>query len=509
MNTNNHLVTAKSFSNVAKSLAASSEVKLIFGGNRAATNGKIVYLPLMREMDKKMSDITLGFLVHEIAHIRFTDFKIGIDGFFNVFEDIRIEKKIRSELKGAEHLFQQVTDFAVNLRLSAPVDTDPFNTVCSWLIVHAQNKVLGRGIKQREILLKVDSDLIGVWGDIRPMLNKYLERSKYLTDCASAKRLSEDLIKDLSKLESMPQQGEPQQDESQQGGSGYGFSKRISEGATAEDAIEQVKKELNDMFADNADKIITQRGEIEEIAGVNSGVSNIPECVNENLISSAKETQKSLTRAVKTLIEAETRDSRYTAKHGKIATSRLTRTVTGQSDIFYRKQEGKGIDTAVTVAVDMSGSMQADNRSVYALTAKLGLIEALNSVSGVTVRGILFPGITSGYAVEQCVGRGKKPNPALSSLKPRGGTPLIEAITDAKDELVMTSAKKRVLIVITDAVVNQEVANRAEEIAERNNIDARFICIKPKQMRFKKGIAISDPSELGQVLLKSAKTLFV
>lgn len=72
-------------------------VSVRIGGDQAYTNGQIIQLPLIENPDLK--NVVLGYLVHEAAHIRLTDFqtwnqtKSGIErSLANIFEDVRIEK---------------------------------------------------------------------------------------------------------------------------------------------------------------------------------------------------------------------------------------------------------------------------------------------------------------------------------------------------------------------------------------------------------------------------------
>lgn len=71
-------------------------VKVQMGGTGAWTNGTTIQLPLISNPD--LRDLALGYLVHESAHIRLTDFReFGttqgiLRSLVNVLEDVRIER---------------------------------------------------------------------------------------------------------------------------------------------------------------------------------------------------------------------------------------------------------------------------------------------------------------------------------------------------------------------------------------------------------------------------------
>ena len=75
-------------------------VNVRIGGSRAYTDGQSIQLPLIE--DPKLRDGVLAYLVHESAHIRFTDFSIKQESAIqhslrNTFEDVRIEKGMYEE----------------------------------------------------------------------------------------------------------------------------------------------------------------------------------------------------------------------------------------------------------------------------------------------------------------------------------------------------------------------------------------------------------------------------
>ncbi|MCD6389583.1 MAG: hypothetical protein J7L69_09225, partial [Desulfobulbaceae bacterium] len=92
---------SKSLPIVAKAMGDQMGVNVVIRGNSAATNGRTIYLPELPKDDTEATLLARGFLDHEAAHVRLTDFSvIGDDhnpylkNLINIIEDIRIEKEM-------------------------------------------------------------------------------------------------------------------------------------------------------------------------------------------------------------------------------------------------------------------------------------------------------------------------------------------------------------------------------------------------------------------------------
>ena len=84
-------------------------IEVRIGGSEAKTNGKIIYLPsLPLDCDRDLVALARGFLDHEAAHIRHTDFQAikaarmnpVTFNLFNTLEDWRIEQRLAAIFPG-------------------------------------------------------------------------------------------------------------------------------------------------------------------------------------------------------------------------------------------------------------------------------------------------------------------------------------------------------------------------------------------------------------------------
>jgi Mg-chelatase subunit ChlD len=90
-------------------------VKVQMGGTGAWTNGSTIQIPMINNPD--LRDLALGYLVHESAHIRLTDFQVfgttqGIlQSLVNILEDVRIERWFyENDYPGTKQTLQAVWD---------------------------------------------------------------------------------------------------------------------------------------------------------------------------------------------------------------------------------------------------------------------------------------------------------------------------------------------------------------------------------------------------------------
>lgn len=95
------------FEKIARIMARSYGIDVIIEGNTAWTDGKKIVLPMLEDVNEELRADLNGFLDHEVAHCKFTDFDAGkkwVGRFHrelsNAIEDSRIEKLLPLEYPG-------------------------------------------------------------------------------------------------------------------------------------------------------------------------------------------------------------------------------------------------------------------------------------------------------------------------------------------------------------------------------------------------------------------------
>lgn len=150
-------------------------------------------------------------------------------------------------------------------------------------------------------------------------------------------------------------------------------------------------------------------------------------------------------------IETMLRERTYTARSGrKIEGRKLSRVAVGDPRIFRKTDEKQGLDTAIHVLVDRSGSMSTGNRMPIAMKSTMALMSTFDNIKGVSSAATVFPGLTRLTDFNQSVSTTKQ----RYVPQPMGGTPLGEALLWLIRDMADRREDRRIVIVLTDGAPN-------------------------------------------------------
>jgi len=131
-------ITSKVLALVAKALGKKYDVQISVGAYQtASTNGTSIYVPVVD--GEHAVSLARGYIDHEAAHIRLTDFSImPTDDFrgqlLNILEDIRIEKAIGKDYPGcAVNLRQLSAVLEEKYGVFQPTPGKPSSSVLAWI----------------------------------------------------------------------------------------------------------------------------------------------------------------------------------------------------------------------------------------------------------------------------------------------------------------------------------------------------------------------------------------
>ena len=159
-------VLQKALPIVGSALGRKMGVRVEVSGNKACTDGECIWIPAFDVERPEQEALCWGFLAHEAAHVRYTDFYLDYEGsalrrrLTNLLEDIRIEKAISREYPGAAFsLAEVVRQLVAEGRLGAPKKSDPpVKVLNDSLLAILRFEVLGQkaleqeAIKAREVM---------------------------------------------------------------------------------------------------------------------------------------------------------------------------------------------------------------------------------------------------------------------------------------------------------------------------------------------------------------------
>jgi len=105
----------EAFPIVAAALGNRLGVRVMVTGQTARTDGDMIVIPAYDGEDPKYRDVAWGYLAHEAAHIRYTDFGVFKTActtpirkaILNILEDIRIEKRIAKSYPGTRFTIEK------------------------------------------------------------------------------------------------------------------------------------------------------------------------------------------------------------------------------------------------------------------------------------------------------------------------------------------------------------------------------------------------------------------
>ncbi len=159
---------------LARTLTDRFGVQVVFQGENAYTNGKVIVLPSLPEpMSEPLERMVVGFLDHEMGHVAFSDFEVagefaanhpGYEGLLNVVEDARVERECMQRWPGVranlDTMFEQIRVRIERLLLQR----DEFDRFCTavYLRLSHHNDLMGL-----EPLVAGYEDLLGEFPRVR------------------------------------------------------------------------------------------------------------------------------------------------------------------------------------------------------------------------------------------------------------------------------------------------------------------------------------------------------
>ena len=195
-------------------------------------------------------------------------------------------------------------------------------------------------------------------------------------------------------------------------------------------------------------------------------------------------------------------------KFGSVNVHALPTVATGNDRVFKRRLDIEGIDSAVVIVLDISGSMfgatdPAKNRVVSAVQACRALLETLNA-AGVKVAVLGFGSYV--YELKTFDANHRKASTLLGTLKAAGGTNDYTALRYAHQMLIKRQENRKLAFVITDGRGNEDGVR--QQVASGNALGVTTIGIGIKSDIadiYGNAVTISRAEDIGSVSFKQIK----
>ena len=471
---------SKSLPIVAKAMGDQMGVNVVIRGNAAATNGKTIYLPELPKDDAEATLLARGFLDHEAAHVRLTDFTVIEDepylkNLTNIIEDVRIEKEMGLLYPGCA---VNLRNLANHLAETGSFDFDlnqPDQLFLGWVLARCRSKILGQGGLD-PVFTKANQFLEPTLGtELYSEIGKLLDTVGSLKTTKASQTMAKRILQ-LLRLEQQRSQSQCEQDQNDGPESSDDNKEECTEGSSSSGSSSGTEEpsQNSDVDTDILNQILDsspteEYGDIGEMVGLeleakaeettpataemlypgeDGGSANFG-CPPD--IGTVRRNTSVLRSRLGSLIQASKLKRSCTGRSGRRIDQRvLCRLPVGDTRIFRKKEEKTAVNTAVIILLDRSGSM--NSRISLAAEATLAVTDALYTVPGVSVCSAAFPG--PGKTVIPLTLFGVAPAQTINKygIVADGGTPLAHALGWVAVQFALRQEPRKILVVVTDGV---------------------------------------------------------
>ena len=529
-------------------------VKVLIQGQDAFTDGERIVIPTANPDDPHYQQIAWGYLAHEAAHIRHTNFdmvqkassKPIRKALLNIIEDVRIENELAKDYPGTRRSISQVIEYMVDTQqMCVPEQLEPASNLQAWLLFRLRCHFLGQKA-------------------MTPLYQAVDERVRQLFPAAAMSRLSAmltavpslastgevlklvDAIVAMLKEESRPPQDESDADSGndiEQDASND--SNNSSDSQTPEAASSAMGDAAETGDSDNSDQADNLRQALEASAAQfePDTFAQVAEVLSEQAEGHQGVTPLSLPQAEQAMLGDEailtlsasesaqirarlrgmvqsSQDNRNHAKRQglRVATHRLAASQAGESRLFIQRQPRIAPNAAVHLLVDISGSMGKPigegNRKYFhvANEAALALAMALEGIPGVVPAVSYFPGIHQEVSIALLPKQSVRHRAACFDQKPRGCTPMAQAMWFAANSLLAQKQKRKLMIVLTDGDPDDWAATHdIVDRCRRSGFELLGIGIQTRSVEkfFPQSIVINDVKDLKRELFEVTQQLLI
>lgn len=529
-------------------------VKVLIQGQDAFTDGERIVIPTANPDDPHYQQIAWGYLAHEAAHIRHTNFdmvkkassKPIRKALLNIIEDVRIENELAKGYPGTRRSISQVIEYMVDTQqMCVPEQPEPASNLQAWLLFRLRCYFLGQKA-------------------LTPLYQAVDERVRQLFPAAAMSRLSAmltavpslastgEVLKLVDAIVAMlEEESRPPQDESDaDGGDDIGQdasndSNNSSDSQTPEADSSAMGDAAETGDSDNSDQADNLRQALEasaaqfepdtfaqvaevlsEQAEGHQGVTplSLPQAeqamLGDEAILTLSASESAQIRArLRGMVQSSQDNRNHAKRHGlRVATHRLAASQAGESRLFIQRQPRIAPNAAVHLLVDISGSMgkpigEGNRKYFYvANEAALALAMALEGIPGVVPAVSYFPGIHQEVSIALLPKQSVRHRAACFDQKPRGCTPMAQAMWFAANSLLAQKQKRKLMIVLTDGDPDDWAATHdIVDRCRRSGFELLGIGIQTRSVErfFPQSIVINDVKDLKRELFEVTQQLLI
>lgn len=441
---------------VASALGNKLGVKVRVHGGDAYTDGDVINVPAYDGEDPGYLDVAWGYLAHEAAHVRYTDFEEFRRGattpvrktVLNILEDVRIERELGRVYPGTRLTIGRTVERLVADGDYAPAQagSPPAQVLLDFLLFHLRRSVLGQAVLAP--IAEAAEDLLertfpsGAVTRLHGLLSEVPELRDTRDCLVLTDRILRMLEEEAAKEDAgngssgqdassgpdgnpapepagpggeppsqagpgNPEDGAPEED------AGIGQSGQPGNGAPAEPAGDPRASALRqalsagegdlspDLFERAKDLLHDDHpASAARLPSADEPVDNVQ--AGRSLLGQTATLSGGLRAALQGLVQASRRERPVPKAAGsRLRSGRLHRLAAGDPKVFERRWDKPAPNAALHILVDRSGSMMdgvvhdgvwVGQRADLAWSATMALALALDGIPGVNHAVTAFPG---------------------------------------------------------------------------------------------------------------------
>jgi hypothetical protein len=469
-----------------QALGSRMGVTLRIEGDQAYTTGSEIIIPTLPADDLTAAILARGYVDHEAAHIRHSDFDREMGTWGELIEEVYIEQHQCRDYPGCAHNLRDLVAILKELDGSfRGTKSQPLSLLTSWLVCRGRTEVLGQPLG--DIASEMEAWSRQSFGD--PFCDQFAACVAAIGSCTTLDdcvRLGHEIGALIANPPApRPQDKQPERTQNQQTpGTGNGTSPANGDHDSPKPTGSGTGQPGTNNHKDNLAKLRTadvgtatrkvdlgkivakmlgrehRKGEVtgtlEEIPathfpgiGAGSGAGDQKRIEGEMGFDDARRKTSKLRSQLAGLLQAVRLQQSSAKRTGHRIDSRSVYRVacrTPDTRIFAARRDKQDDNTAIVLLTDRSGSMSPEKMSV-ALQATFVTAEALELLPGVTCAAGAFPW---GRDLVELKAFGAKPRAGIFSIGASGGTPMAEALLWAGMLLTHRPEHRKIVIPMTD-----------------------------------------------------------
>ncbi|MBI6487384.1 VWA domain-containing protein [Proteus mirabilis] len=529
-------------------------VKVLIQGQDAFTDGERIVIPTANPDDPHYQQIAWGYLAHEAAHIRHTNFdmvqkassKPIRKALLNIIEDVRIENELAKDYPGTRRSISQVIEYMVDTQqMCVPEQLEPASNLQAWLLFRLRCHFLGQkaltplyqvvdervrqlfpaaAMSRLSAMLTVvpslasTGEVLKLVDAIVAMLEEESRPPQDESDADNGNDIGQDASNDINNSSDSQT---PEADSSAMGDAAEtGDSDNSDQADNLRQALEASAAQFEpDTFAQVAEVLSEQAEGHQGVTPLSLPQAEQAMLGDEAILTLSASESAQIRARLRGMVQSSQDNRNHAKRHGlRVATHRLAASQAGESRLFIQRQPRIAPNAAVHLLVDISGSMGKPigegNRKYFhvANEAALALVMALEGIPGVVPAVSYFPGIHQEVSIALLPKQSVRHRAACFDQKPRGCTPMAQAMWFAANSLLAQKQKRKLMIVLTDGDPDDWAATHdIVDRCRRSGFELLGIGIQTRSVEkfFPQSIVINDVKDLKRELFEVTQQLLI